>query len=233
LVSLSEPKRLLSPIPYGVESCVVKIDGKRVGNVNRWYGRWNFSSIRMTTRLLFLILFIVVVAAETTPTPTRASQLEVALIGQGSGPYIVPAGHAVQLKIEILNAGSVDVYLAEGDAYLDPSLNGSWELVHSETMHDFHLSSFHSAIWTFNLTMPGKIQAANKTNDMPEVVLLIKITYSTGSNTQQTEQGEFALSVPGAVVQQQSNTTRWSMIALAIVVTVACVLALRRRRVSP
>jgi len=186
----------------------------------------------MVTRLPILILFIALLAAETTPSLAQTgSQLQLALIGEGSGPYTVPAGEVGQLKMEILNTGAVEVYLIEGDTYLDPNLNGNWQLIHSETMGNFHLNSMQSAIWTFDLAMPGKIQAANVTNDVPQVVLLVKIIYSASSNLQQTEQVEFTLNVPGAAVEQ-SNPIWLSLVgivAVASIVTFACIVAWRKR----
>jgi hypothetical protein len=87
-------------------------------------------------------------------------------------------------------------------------------------MGSFHLSYLQSAIWTFDLAMPAKIQAANLTNGSPEVTLLIKITFLTSSTLQLEEQGEFALNVPGATVQQQNS---WIWLAIAGVIAVMCV----------
>jgi hypothetical protein len=133
--------------------------------------------------------------------------------------------------MEILNVAPSDVYLLEGAAYLNPALTGSWELVHSESMGNFHLGYLQSAIWTFDLTIPTEIQAANLTNGTPEVTLLVKITFLTSNNLQREEQGEFTLSVPGAAVTQQN---RWIWFAVAGVIAVACVGAvaygLRRKR---
>ena len=162
-----------------------------------------------------------------------APQLTLTLIGNGGAPYVTPAGQTTELKMEILNVAPSDVYLLEGAAYLDTKLSGSWELVHSEGMGNFHLGYLQSAIWTFDLAMPAKIQAENLTNGTPEVPLLIKITFLTSSNLQREEQGEFALSVPGAVVQQQ-NGWIWLVIPTMVAVTgvgaIAYELARRKHR---
>jgi hypothetical protein len=115
----------------------------------------------------------------------------------------------------------------EGDAYLDPNLNGTWEIAHSEPLGNFHLTYLQSAIWTFGLAMPSKIQAANATNGVPQVDLLIKVTYSTSGGSQRVEQGAFTLDVPGATVHTQTN-----VIWLAIVgaVSVAALYGVSRRR---
>lgn len=173
--------------------------------------------------LIGITLFFAVLSpgfAQTTP------QLSLTLIGQGAGTYVVPAGQTTELKMEILNVAPSDVYLSEGGAYLDPGLNGTWELIHSESMGDFHLGYLQSAIWTFDLAMPAKIQAVNVTNDTPQVSVLIKITYLTASNLQREEQGEFTLSVPGASVQQQNNLI-W--LAVVGVVAVTCIGAVAYR----
>ena len=162
-----------------------------------------------------------------------APQLTLTLIGNGGASYVTPAGQTTQLKMEILNVAPSDVYLLEGAAYLDTKLSGSWELVHSEGMGNFHLGYLQSAIWTFDLAMPAKIQAENLTNGTPEVSLLIKIAFLTSSNLHRVEQGEFALSVPGAIVQQQ-NGWIWLVIPAVIAVTavgaIAYELAKRKHR---
>jgi hypothetical protein len=153
-------------------------------------------------------------------------QLQIAMVGLGSGPYLVPAGQISQLKFEILNIAPQDVYLIQGDVYLDPNLNGSRVNVHSESLGGFHLNFLESAIWTFNLEMPSQIQAANATNGVPQVVLFIQVTYVTGGGLQGTEQKQFLLNVPGASVAQPNALTWVAAIALVIVL-VACVVAYR------
>lgn len=172
---------------------------------------------------VFLIPIIIFLAVVSSGLAQTAPQLTLTLIGNGAGPYVTPAGQITQLKMEILNVAPSDVYLLEGNVYLDPGLTGSWELVHSESMGNFHLGYLRSAIWTFDLVMPGEIQAANLTNGSPEVILLIKITFLTSNNLQREEQGEFGLNVPGAVLQQQNS---WIWLAVAGVIVVACVGAL-------
>jgi hypothetical protein len=169
---------------------------------------------------VILIPIIILLAVLPPGLAQTAPQLTLTLIGNGAGPYVAPAGQTTELKMEILNVAPSDVYLLEGEAYLDPGLTGSWELVHSEGMGNFHLGYLQSAIWTFDLTVPAKIQAANLTNGTPEALLLIKITFLTSSNLQREEQDDFALSVPGAAVQQQNS---WIWLAFAGVIAVMCV----------
>lgn len=169
---------------------------------------------------VILIPIIILLAVLPPGLAQTAPQLTLTLIGNGAGPYLTPAGQITELKMEILNVAPSDVYLLEGDAYLDPGLTGSWELVHSEGMGNFHLGYLQSAIWTFDLAMPARIQAANLTNGTPEVSFLIKITFLTSSNLEREEQGEFALSVPGAAVQQQNS---WIWLVVAGVIAVTCV----------
>ena len=185
------------------------------------------------SRRAILILIIVFLATLPRGLAQAAPQLTLTLIGNGGAPYVTPAGQTTELKMEILNVAPSDVYLLRGDVYLDAKLSGSWELVHSEGMGNFHLGYLQSAIWTFDLAMPAKIQAENLTNGTPEVPLLIKIAFLTSSNLHRVEQGEFALSVPGAVVQQQIG---WIWLVILGVIAVTCVgavayeLARRRRR---
>ena len=150
---------------------------------------------------------------------TDAQHLQVSMIGYGQGPYYAPLGQTAQLKMEILNLGPGDVNLTRGEAYLDPGLSGKWQLVHSEDMGDFHLDYLQSAIWAFDLAMPPSIRASNATDGVPQVVLLIRIIYSTASGLQQTEQGQFPMSVPGATVQQ-ANYSIWGA-AVGVVAALA------------
>lgn len=120
------------------------------------------------------------------------------MIGNGAGPYYAPVGQTTQLKIEILNLGPSDVFLVRGEAYLDPDLNGNWLLTHSEDLGNFHLTKLESAIWTFELPMPSHVRAQNITSGVPQVELLAKIMYSTADGKQQSADGQFLLSVPGA-----------------------------------
>jgi LPXTG-motif cell wall-anchored protein len=156
-------------------------------------------------------------------------QLSLALIGRGAGQYITPTGETTKLKMEILNVAPSEVYLQQGDAYLDPKLNGTWENVHSESLGNFNLGYLQSAIWTFDLTMPPKIQAANVTNGMPQVDLLIKIVYLTAYGSQGTQQGVFGLSVPGASVQETSDVIWFTLAGIMVVAVVGTVLVKRRR----
>ena len=157
-------------------------------------------------------------------------QLSLTLVGQGTGPYVTPAGLTTELKMEILNVAPSDVYLLEGDAYLDPSLNGTWEIAHSEPLGNFHLAYLQSAIWTFGLAMPPRIQAANTTNGMPQVDLLIKVTYLTSGGSQRVEQGAFTLDVPGATVRTQTNVIWLAIVGGIAIVSVAALSRVSKRR---
>ncbi len=177
--------------------------------------------------LIPIILFFAVLApgfAQSTP------QLSMTLIGQEAGHYVAPAGQATELKMEILNVEPSDVYLSEGNVYLDPGLNGSWELIHSEGMGNFHLGYLQSAIWTFDLAMPATIQAANVTNGTPQVSLLIKVDYTTATGLQQEEQNEFPLGVPGASVQQQNNLIRFAVVGVVALACIGAVAYMSKRR---
>lgn len=134
------------------------------------------------------------------------------MIGNGAGPYYAAAGQVTQLKVEILNLGPDDVYLIKGEAYLDPNLSGNWQLTHSEDTNNFHLSRLQSAIWTFDLAMPANIEAANSTNGVPQVILLIQIIYSTARGQNETASKQFSLSVPGATLK---HTGYWIWLLLA------------------
>jgi hypothetical protein len=158
-----------------------------------------------------------------------APHLELSMIGSGKGPYSAPAGQTTQLMFEILNNGPGEVFLTRGDAYLDPNSNGKWQLVHSESMGNFHLDYLQSAIWTFDLTMPPGIQAPNATNGVPQVVLRIHIIYSGVDGVQQTEQKQFPLSVPGAIVQRADYS---ALIVVGGVLAVSALCVLLYRHVS-
>jgi hypothetical protein len=158
-------------------------------------------------------------------------QLSLSLVGQNTKEYVTPAGQTTMLKMQILNEARPDVYLLQGEAYLDPDLSGAWELFHSEALGSFHIGFLQSAVWTFDLTMPANIQAANVTNGTPQVNLLIKIIYQTVSQSRQLEQAVFALGVPGAIVQQPYGVIWYAIAGLLIVVCVgAAYLVMRRRR---
>ena len=182
---------------------------------------------QQTVPLVLLVIFVTLNASLV--SGQSPLQLQIVMIGQGQGSYLVPAGQTSVLRFEILNIAPEDVYLIQGDVYLDPNLNGSWVNIHSESLGGFHLSFLESAIWTFKLEMPGKIQAANATNGLPQVVLLIQVTYLTGGGLQKTQQKQFVLNVPGASVGQPNALTWVAAIAL-IIVLVACVLAYRAYR---
>lgn len=144
-------------------------------------------------------------------------RLQIIMIG-GQGTYVAPAGQTTQLKLEIFNAAPGAIALIQGVAYLDPSLSGTWVLVHAESLGGFQVGFMQSAIWSFNLDMPAKIRAANQTNGLPWVVLMIQITYSTIVGSVQSQQQLFPLGVPGASVAQPYG--------LILVAGVACVIVL-------
>jgi hypothetical protein len=182
---------------------------------------------QQTAPLVLLVIFVMLNASLV--FGQGPPQLQIVMIGQGQGSYVVPAGQTSELRFEILNIAPEDVYLIHGDVYLDPNLNGSWVNVHSESLGGFHLNFLESAIWTLNLEMPGKIQAANATNGLPQVVLLIQVTYLTGGGLQEIQQKQFVISVPGASVGQP-NALAWVAAIALVIVLVACVLAYRAYR---
>ena len=152
------------------------------------------------------------------------------MIGNGTGPYYAPVGQTTQLKIEILNLSPSDVFLVRGDAYLDPDLSGNWQLTHSEGLGNFHLAKLGSAVWTFELQMPPKIQAQNITNGVPQVELVAKILYSTVDGKQQSAEAQFLLGVPGAAAHADYSVY---LIILGFVVVVLTVITVRNVRSRP
>jgi hypothetical protein len=185
--------------------------------------------VSWTRNILILIIAALAVTLPCTYAQT-GSQLSLTLIGQVGAHYVTPAGRTTQLKMEILNLAPASIYLLEGDAYLDPNLNGTWQLVHSEGMGNFYLAYLQSAIWTFNLTMPSIIQAANATNGVPQVDLLIKIAYLVAGGPQLEEKGEFQLSVPGATIQTMNNLIWYALGGVVVVVTIIVAYGIVRRR---
>ena len=154
--------------------------------------------MRGRSLLFMLLLFIFLCSNQSTLFAQTGTQLQLVMIGNGSGPYYAPAGQTSQLKIEILNDGPSDVFLVRGEAYLDPDLSGNWQLTHSEDLGNFPLAGLQSAIWTLELPMPSHIQAQNITNGIPQVELLAKVVYSAADGKQQSAGNPFLLSVPGA-----------------------------------
>jgi hypothetical protein len=107
-----------------------------------------------------------------------------------------------------------------------------WELVHSEQLGSFLLGYLQSAIWTFDLTVPANIQAANVTDGTPQVNLLIKITYQAVGGTRDVEQKEFRLIVPGATVQGHMNLNVYALASLLILVPIGIVYLVTKRRLK-
>jgi len=181
-------------------------------------------------RSLLFFLFAVLLCGNTSALFAQTnSQLQLSMIGQGTGPYYASAGQTTQLKIEILNLGPSDVFLVRGEAYLDPDLSGNWQLNHSEELGNFHLAKLQSAIWTFDLQMPSQIQAQNITNGAPQVELLVKIVFLTTEGQQESTNGLFLLIVPGAASNQTDYTIYLILLGLAVVVF-AVIIARRMSR---
>ena len=181
---------------------------------------------------ILLMLFIVLLCScPSALVAQTGSQLQLALIGNGTGPYYAPAGQTTQLKIEIFNLGPSDVFMVRGETYLDPNLNGNWQLTHSEDLGSFHVAKLESAIWTFELQMPSQIQAQNTTNGIPQVPLLMKIVYSNPDGKQQSASAEFLLSVPGAV-NAHVDYSLYVIILGAMVLAVAVIILRGARRRS-
>jgi len=176
-----------------------------------------------TRNLIFLVMLVILLSSPLVISAQTSPQLEVTMIGKGEGPYYAAAGQVTQFKVEIMNLGPGDVYLIKGEAYLDPNLSGNWQLTHSEDTNNFHLSQLQSAIWTFDLPMPTNIEAANSTNGMPQVILLIQIIYSTANGQHETASKQFSLSVPGATVR---HTEYWIWFVAVAGVAVALLAAM-------
>jgi hypothetical protein len=160
-------------------------------------------------------------------------QLSLTLIGLNSPQeYLTPAGKTTTLQIEIMNNARSDVYLLQGQAFLDPSLNGTWTLMHSEDLGQFHLRFLQGAIWTFDLTMPAIIKATNSTNGTPQVNLLIKILYQTSAAAANVED-TFAVGVPGAIVQQPSNMILYTLAGVLVLICVVAAYVVTKKRGKP
>jgi len=180
-------------------------------------------------RLVLISIFLVSLSVQAV-FAQPSSQLQITLIGSNTGQYYAPAGQNSSLMVEILNRGSGDVYLVRGEAYLDPSLNGNWQLVHSESTDNFHLNYLQSAIWTFNLTMPPNILAVNATGGVPQVNLQLHIVYANSQGQQGTAIAEFILNTPGAIIQQTNYSNWLILIAVTAIVFVSGVAYYRKVR---
>jgi len=178
---------------------------------------------------LFLMFAFLLCINQSVFAQTNA-QLQLTMIGNGAGPYYAPAGQTTQLKIQMLNLGPGEVSLVRGDVFLDPNLSGNWQLIHSEDTGNFHLAKLESAIWTFDLKVPQQIQALKVTNGLPQVEMLVQIVYST-TQGQQTTNGQFLLSVPGAETKHADYSIWFIFLGLAAIITAAVIL--RRKLRSP
>lgn len=179
--------------------------------------------------ILIIVLSALSMSRVVAQTNSTNSQLSLTLIALNSPlQYITPAGQITTLAVEIMNYARFDVYLLRGEAYLDPNLNGTWQLIHSEDLGKFHLSFLQGAVWTFDLKVPVMIQATNTTNGTPQVNLLIKILYRTGGSPTQVE-GTFALGVPGAIVEQPSHTILYTLAGVLVVICVVAAYVVAKR----
>jgi hypothetical protein len=185
--------------------------------------------IHLRSQCLILVLFLTIVSSSYQAVFAQStSQLQLALIG---GPYLAPAGEIARLKLEVLNVGENDVYLVRGEAYLDRSLSGSWQLIYSEPLDNFHLAYLQSAFWTFDLSIPADIHASNATRGIPQVDLRISVIFANAQQQQYIANGHFALSVPGAMMKQADN---WNclipLVAIVLLALGALTYRVRRKR---
>ena len=178
----------------------------------------------LTPFILLLAVSTVRVAAQTN------QQLSLTLVGQFTGQYVAPAGESTSLKMEVLNSMRPEIYLLQGEAYLDPDLSGTWELVHSEDLGQFQLGFLQSAIWTFDLVIPAQIEAANVTGNMPQINLLVKIIYQIVGGAQSSEQKSFVLEVPGANVPMHYNLIWYVSPGVLVLVCIGIAYAVIKRR---
>jgi len=209
-----------------------EIDGNRVGNVNRRCGSPQLLRIFMvnwTRNILILIIITVAISLPQTHAQTPPA-LSLTLIGQVGSQYVTPAGQTTELKLEIVNMAPPRILLLEGEAYLDPNLNGTWQLIHAESMGSFSLAYLESAIWTFDLAVPSDIRAANVTNGVPQADLLIRVHYQVVGGAQRADQREFLLGVPGATVQAPNNLIWFALGGIIVVVAMIVVYGVMKRR---
>ncbi|HYB84101.1 MAG TPA: hypothetical protein VED86_02125 [archaeon] len=178
-----------------------------------------------------LIPFMLLLAISMTRAVAQTNpQLSLSLVGQDAGQYITPAGQTTTMKLEILNVARSEVYLLQGKVYLDPDLSGTWALIHSEQLGGFRLGFLQSAIWTFDLTVPAKIRAANVTQGMPQVSLLVKIVYQDAGEPQNLQEGLFSLHVPGATVQQGYGLIWYALVSAVILAGIGIARVVTKRR---
>ena len=182
-----------------------------------------------TRNILILIIAAIAITLPQTHAQTPPA-VSLTLIGQVGPQYVTPAGQTTELKLEIVNMAPPPILLLQGEAYLDPNLNGTWQLVHAESMGNFSLTYLESAIWTFNLAMPSNIRAANVTNGVPQVDLMIRVHYQVVGGPQRADQREFLLSVPGATLQAPNNRIWFALAGIIVVVAMAVVYGVMKRR---
>jgi len=185
--------------------------------------------VNWSRNILILIIVTIAVTLPQTHAQTPPA-LSLTLIGQVGPQYVTPAGQTTELKLEIVNMAPPSILLLQGEAYLEPNLNGTWQLIHAESMGSFSLTYLESAIWTFNLAMPSYIRAANVTNDVPQVDLLIRVHYQVVDGPQRADQREFLLGVPGATLQAPNNQIWFALAGIIAVVTIAVVYGVMKRR---
>ena len=101
-------------------------------------------------RLILLILVTILAVSNSQSFAQTSPNLQLALIGQG--PYQVPTGQATELKVEILNEGPGGVNLVRGEVYLDQDLGNNHQLLHSETLDNFHLNYLQSSDLDFQIS---------------------------------------------------------------------------------
>jgi hypothetical protein len=186
----------------------------------------------MENRRHDILILIMVLFAMSMPHAVAQTnpQLSIFLVGENTGHYVTPAGQTTTLQLEVMNVARSDVYLLQGEVYLDPHLSSTWTLIHSEQLGSFHLQFLQSAIWTFHLAVPANIQATNATAGTPQVNLLVKIIYQAVEGAQGVEQGMFTLGVPGATVQRHYNVIWYALIVLPILMCIGIAYIVTKRR---
>jgi hypothetical protein len=187
--------------------------------------------LRFSQRNILILIILMLALSMPRAVAETNTQLYLSLVGgRNTIQSVAPAGQTTTLQMEILNSERADVYLLQGRVYLDPNLNGTWQLIHSEELGSFHLGFLQSAIWTFDLLVPTNVQAANATNGTPQVGMLIKIIYQCAGASQRVEEETFTLGVPGAIVQKPFDMILYTVAGLLIVVCIASAYVVTKRR---